>query len=73
MRILNRIVTTMTFDLPDNVVYKVESFGCTVSTKKKITENLQALIDRYAAAGWKLHSFEVILGDICLVVFYKQA
>ena len=58
--------------VPDNAEYKVESFGCTLSTKKKFTIQLQELIDKYAADGWKLHSFEVILGDICVVVFFRE-
>ena len=53
-------------------MYQVDSFGCTLSTRKKFTEELQQLIDRRAAEGWKLHSFEIILGDICVVVFFKE-
>ena len=62
----------MVYGLPDNAEYKVESFGCTLSTKKKFTAQLQELIDKYAAEGWKLHSFEVILGEICVVVFFRE-
>ncbi len=62
----------MTINIPDNAVYQVDSFGCTLSTRKKFTEELQQLIDRRAAEGWKLHSFEIILGDICVVVFFKE-
>ena len=62
----------MGFDLPDNAVYQVDSFGCSLSTRKKFTEELQQLIDKRASEGWKLHSFNVIMGDVCVAVFYKQ-
>ncbi len=55
-------------------IYKVDSFGCTFSTRTKFTEQLQEMIDKYANEGWKLHSYETpgALGELCVVVFYKE-
>ena len=55
-------------------VYKVDSFGCTFSTRAKFTEQLQEIIDKYANQGWRLHSYETpgALGELCVVVFYKE-
>ncbi len=59
----------------DKYVYKVDSFGCTFSTRNKFTQQLQEIIDRYAAEGWKLHSYETpgALGELCVVVFYRES
>lgn len=56
------------------MVYKVDSFGCTFSTRGKFTAQLQEIIDKYAADGWKLHSYETpgAIGELCVVVFYKE-
>lgn len=53
-------------------VYKTDSFGCTFSTRKKFTQQLQAMIDKYAGEGWLLHSYQVVLGELCVVVFYRD-
>ena len=39
-------------------VYKVDSFDCTLSSRAKFTSQLQEMIDKYAADGWKYHSCE---------------
>ena len=54
--------------------YKVDSFGCTFSTREKFTQQLQEMINKYAADGWKLHSYETpgAIGELCVVVFYRE-
>ncbi|MBQ1463854.1 MAG: DUF4177 domain-containing protein [Ruminococcus sp.] len=56
-------------------IYKVDSFGCTFSTREKFTQQLQDMINRYAVEGWMLHSYETpgAIGELCVVVFYKEA
>ena len=41
---------------------------------EKKVEQLQEMIDKYAAEGWMLHSYETpgALGELCIVVFYKD-
>lgn len=55
--------------------YKVDSFGCTFSTREKFQNQLQEIIDKYAADGWMLHSYETpgAIGELCVVVFYREA
>ncbi len=62
----------MVYETSSTATYIVESFGCTLSTPEMFTKQLQELINRYACEGWKLHSFELIHGDVCVVVFYKE-
>ena len=54
--------------------YKIDSFGCTFSTRTKFTQQLQDIINKYAAEGWMLHSYETpsALGELCVVVFYRE-
>ena len=61
----------MLYETQTSEVYKVESFACTASTMKQFNDQLQTVINQTAVEGWKLHSFEVIHGDICVVVFYR--
>lgn len=57
---------------PKSVEYKVESFGCTFATKKKFSAQLQDVINTNAALGWEFHSFTVIIGDTCVVIFRRN-
>ena len=54
--------------------YKVDSFGCTFSTRAKLNTQLQEMLNKYAEDGWMLHSFEIpgASADICVVVFYRE-
>ena len=54
--------------------YKIDSFGCTFSTRTKFTQQLQDIINKYAAEGWMLHSYETpgALGELCVGVFYRE-
>ena len=55
-------------------IYKVETFGCTFSSREKYQRQLQEVIDRNAAEGWILHSSGLSgEGTICTVIFYKDA
>lgn len=55
------------------MIYKTETFGCTFSTKKRFNQQLQQVLDIYAAEGWKLHSWQVVaMGEFCTVVFYRE-
>lgn len=56
------------------IEYKVDSFGCTFSTRGKFTQQLQEIINKYASEGWRLHSYETpgAIGELCVVVFYKE-
>ena len=55
------------------VVYKSDYFKCTLSTVKKFNEQLQEMLDRYAAEGWLLHSYHVPgMGEFCTLVFYRE-
>ena len=62
----------MVYEIQNSAIYRVESFGCTASTMKQFTEQLQTVINQTAVEGWLLHSFQVINGDICVVVFCKE-
>ena len=54
-------------------VYLTESFACTFKSRVDYTNTLQALLDQYSAAGWRLHSFETPgTGDFCVVVFERD-
>ena len=61
----------MVYETQSNEIYKVTTFACTESTSKQFSEQLETVINQTAAEGWRLHSFKVIHGDICVVVFYK--
>lgn len=54
--------------------YKVDSFSCVFSSRNKFTEQLQEMVNKYAAEGWILHSYETpgALGELCVVVFYRE-
>ena len=54
--------------------YKIDSFGCTFSTRTRFTQQLQDIINKYAAEGWMLHSYETpgAIGELCVVVFYRE-
>ena len=54
--------------------YKIDSFGCTFSTRTKFTQQLQDIINKYAAEGWMLHSYETpgAIGELCVVVSYRE-
>lgn len=56
-------------------IYKVDSFGCTFSTRAKFTQQLAEMIDKYAQEGWRLHSYETpgAIGELCVCVFEKEA
>lgn len=43
-------------------VYKVDSFNCTFVSRNKFNAQFQAVVDYYAAEGWRLHSFQVVEG-----------
>ena len=55
-------------------VYKVDSFDCTLSSRGKFTSQLQEIIDKYAADGWKYYSCATpgAMGALCVVVFFKE-
>ena len=55
-----------------HIEYKADSFGCTFSSRKKFDEDLQEMLDRYAGEGWLLHSYHVIEGEMCTLVFYRE-
>lgn len=55
------------------IVYRTDYFKCSFSTAKRFNEQLQALLDRYAAEGWRLHSYQQIgMGEMCSVIFYRE-
>lgn len=53
-------------------VYKVDSFGCTFSSRNKFTAQLQAMLDYYASEGWRLHKMDLTGGELCVLVFEKR-
>ena len=54
--------------------YKIEHFYCIFSTSKGIAEKMQTLLDKNAAEGWKLHSWQIpgASASFCEMVFYKE-
>lgn len=52
--------------------YKTVTFGCSFSTKKGVENKLQEVLDEYSAQGWILHSWQISLGEIVVVVFEKD-
>lgn len=52
-------------------IYKVDSFNCTFASRNKFNAQFQAVVDYYAADGWRLHSFQVVEGQTCMMVFEK--
>ena len=62
----------MVYDVQNSTVYKVESFSCTASTMKQFSEQLEKVINQVAMEGWKFHSFQVVNGAVCVVVFYIE-
>ena len=59
----------MVYEVQSKSVYKVESFDCTASTMKRFSEQLETVINQQAVEGWKFHSFQVVNGAVCVVVF----
>lgn len=55
--------------------YLVDSFGCVFSTRGVFQKQLQEMINKHAAEGWLLHSYETpgAMGELCVVVFYRDA
>ena len=53
-------------------VYLTESFSCTFKSRVDYTNTLQALLDRYSAAGWRPHSFETPASGACPGVVFER-
>ncbi len=60
----------MVYEVQNKTSYKVESFDCTASTMKQFSEQLETVINQVAVEGWKFHSFQIVNGAVCVVVFY---
>ena len=54
--------------------YKTERFYCMFSTTGMIARKIQELLDKNAADGWKLHSWQIpgATASFCVMVFYKD-
>ena len=55
------------------IIYKSDYFKCTFSTADRFNEQLQQKLDQYSAEGWLLHSYHIIEGGLCTLVFYREA
>ena len=54
------------------IVYKSDYFKCTFATAEKFNALLQEKLDKYASEGWLLHSYHVLEGSLCTLVFYRE-
>ena len=56
------------------IVYKSDYFKCAFSSVQRFNEQLQEMLDRYAAEGWLLHSYQVPgqTAGFCTLVFYRE-
>ena len=56
------------------IKYRTERFYCMFSTAGMIERKMQELLDKNAADGWKLHSWQIpgATASFCVMVFYKD-